>query len=87
MCDLDEDAVVLDPYMGSGSSAVAAVLLGIHYIGYEISHDYIRLAQARIRKERMQQRMWPRKINNAKRTKYAVRDLFGANRVDSSKHS
>ncbi|MCD6289662.1 MAG: site-specific DNA-methyltransferase, partial [Anaerolineae bacterium] len=32
--------VVLDPFMGSGSTAVAAVRTGRHYVGYDISPEY-----------------------------------------------
>lgn len=44
----DTGAVVLDPFLGSGSTAVAAVSLGRHYIGYELSEDYCRIARNRI---------------------------------------
>lgn len=40
--------VVLDPFMGSGSTAVACKMLGRHYIGYEISPIYCAEAQTRI---------------------------------------
>lgn len=40
--------VVLDPFMGSGTTAIAARLTQRHYIGYEISSDYIELANERI---------------------------------------
>src|SRR5262249_33994932 len=42
------DDIVLDPFMGSGSTAIAARLTQRHYIGYEISPDYIELANERI---------------------------------------
>jgi site-specific DNA-methyltransferase (adenine-specific) len=42
--------VVLDPFMGSGQTAIAAVQAGRHYVGYEISEEYARLAERRIRK-------------------------------------
>ena len=41
--------VVLDPFMGSGSTAVAAVLEGRHYVGYEISAEYCRIAEERVK--------------------------------------
>ncbi len=44
--------VVLDPFMGSGSTAVAAVMEGRHYVGYEISETYCRIAEERVRKVR-----------------------------------
>lgn len=40
--------VVLDPFMGSGTTAVAASLLGRHYVGYELSQTYIDIANKRI---------------------------------------
>ena len=40
--------VVLDPFMGSGSTAIAALKSGRKYIGYEIDRDYVRLAEERI---------------------------------------
>lgn len=43
-----KDEVVLDPFMGSGQTAIAALKAGRHYIGYEINPGYIALAQARI---------------------------------------
>jgi len=43
-----EGEVVLDPFMGSGSSAIAALQGQRHYLGYEIEPEYIRLAEKRI---------------------------------------
>ena len=40
--------VVLDPFMGSGTTAVAAKALGRDYIGFEISESYVELANRRI---------------------------------------
>ncbi len=40
--------VVLDPFMGSGSTAIAAVLTGRRYVGYEISPEYCELARRRL---------------------------------------
>lgn len=44
-----EGDLVLDPFLGSGSTAVAAVETGRHYVGYELSEEYIELAERRIR--------------------------------------
>jgi DNA modification methylase len=43
-----ENEVVLDPFMGSGQTALAAVMSKRHYIGYEIDEKYIELANSRI---------------------------------------
>jgi len=40
--------VVLDPFMGSGQTALAAIKADRHYVGYEISSEYVSLAQKRI---------------------------------------
>lgn len=42
--------VVLDPFMGSGTTAVAALETGRKYIGFEISPEYTALANDRIQK-------------------------------------
>jgi site-specific DNA-methyltransferase (adenine-specific) len=40
---------VLDPFMGSGSTAVAAVMEARHYVGFEISTEYCRIAEERVK--------------------------------------
>jgi modification methylase len=40
--------LVLDPFLGSGSTAVAAIRSGRHYVGYEIDGDYATTARRRI---------------------------------------
>ena len=40
--------VVLDPFMGSGTTAVVAKKLGRQYIGYEIVPDYIEMSNVRL---------------------------------------
>lgn len=47
-----EGDVVLDPFMGSGTTAVAASGCGRRYIGFEISGEYCRVARKRIMNER-----------------------------------
>lgn len=41
--------VVLDPFMGSGQTALSALKAGRHFIGYEINQEYVSLSQVRIR--------------------------------------
>ena len=45
-CNIDE--IVLDPFMGSGTTAIAARQLGRKYIGFEISKEYVDLANKRL---------------------------------------
>lgn len=40
--------LVLDPFVGSGSTSVAAVRLGRHSLGFDISEEYVRIARRRI---------------------------------------
>jgi len=39
---------VLDPFLGSGTTCVAAKELGRHYVGYDIAPEYCRLAEERL---------------------------------------
>ena len=43
--------LVLDPFVGSGSTCVAAALTRRHYVGYDIDADYVALAKERVRQE------------------------------------
>ncbi len=40
--------VVLDPFLGSGTTALAAAQLGRSYIGIELSQEYVAIAQERV---------------------------------------
>ncbi len=46
--------IVLDPFMGSGSTAIAALKAGRKYVGYEVDPAYIKLAEERIASYRLQ---------------------------------
>ena len=43
--------VVLDPFLGSGSTAVAAARNGRHYVGYDLDPTYVEIARGRIERE------------------------------------
>lgn len=45
---LSKDAIVLDPFMGSGTTAVATKILGLNYLGFEINKEYIEIANKRL---------------------------------------
>lgn len=47
-----ENDVILDPFMGSGTTAVAALNLKRNFVGYELNEDYIKLANSRINEAR-----------------------------------
>lgn len=52
-----KDDVILDPFMGSGSTAIAALKSDRSYIGYDIDPEYVKLAEKRIAPFQTQMRM------------------------------
>jgi site-specific DNA-methyltransferase (adenine-specific) len=42
------DEIILDPFMGSGSTAIAALKAGRNYVGFEVDPEYVKLADKRI---------------------------------------
>ena len=49
MLDEKGSRLVLDPYMGSGTTAIASKLLGFDYLGIEIGKEYLNMAKARLK--------------------------------------
>lgn len=71
LLDDKERAIVVDPYMGSGSTAIAAKLLNHNFIGIDISQEYINLA-----KERLNNLGKYKNILNEEKQKHFVRKTF-----------
>lgn len=46
-----KDDVILDPFMGSGTTAIAALRSDRKYVGYETDSDYLALSEERIQAE------------------------------------
>lgn len=44
-----KDDIILDPFMGSGTTAIAAIELGRHYVGMEVEPTYYKEALSRIK--------------------------------------
>ena len=44
--------LVLDPFMGAGTTAVAALRTGRHFVGFDTDSDYLAVAEQRIAEER-----------------------------------
>jgi len=49
LASCEEGALVLDPFMGSGTTALVATKLGRSYVGIECSNEYCRMAETRVR--------------------------------------
>ncbi len=47
---ISNGATVLDPFMGSGTTAVACIQTGRKFVGCEISPDYFAIACRRVEK-------------------------------------
>lgn len=63
-----EDDLVVDPFMGSGQTALAALVLNRNYIGFELSTEYTKIANKRI-------------SDFIKKTKYFDLDVEGKRKV------
>lgn len=56
----NEGDTILDPFIGSGTTAIAAYLLKRKYVGFDISEEYLHLAEKRIesvKRKRVQTRL------------------------------
>lgn len=49
MAGCPKDGIVLDPFMGAGTTAIVAKKLGRNYVGIELNPKYIEIAEARIK--------------------------------------
>jgi DNA modification methylase len=43
-----KNGIVLDPFMGSGTTAIVAKRLGMNFIGFEINKDYLKIINRRL---------------------------------------
>ena len=48
MCSTDDNDLIYDPFMGSGTTALACKELNRNYIGSEISKEYCNVIEQRI---------------------------------------
>ncbi len=46
--------MILDPFIGSGTTAIAAIMENRRFIGFEMSEDYYKIAKVRIEREKME---------------------------------
>jgi modification methylase len=47
--DEKKDGIIIDPYCGSGTTLVAAKILGYHYIGIDNSKEYVEYTKTRLK--------------------------------------
>ena len=76
----DNQGIIIDPYAGSGTTLLAAKLLGHKYIGIDISQEYIDMANDRINNYQNEQDIFNREIE-----KHKVKDTF-VNKKEQNKH-
>jgi DNA modification methylase len=46
-----QDGIVLDQFMGSGTTAVVARKLNRNYVGFEINGEYVKIAERKLKRE------------------------------------
>ena len=56
------DDLILDPFMGVGSTAIAAVRTDRRYVGYDLDESYIELAEQRLEEERTRSDVGGRRV-------------------------
>lgn len=66
------DDIVLDPFTGSGTTALSALKLNRKYIGYDISKEYIKLAKRRLEPFKTQTRLVFTMENNGAEPQNAI---------------
>lgn len=67
----EKKGVVIDPYRGSGTTLVAAKILGLDFIGIEISQEYIEFAEKRLENYKSEEKYVKEEI-----AKHIVRKTF-----------
>ena len=55
---IDPEYVIVDPFMGSGTTAIACIMEKRHFIGFELNKEYYDKACKRIRNEQRQLRLF-----------------------------
>lgn len=62
----DPGDLILDPFMGSGTTGVAAIRLGRRFVGFERDEKYFAIAERRITNAREQLRLIPERTSKPK---------------------
>jgi site-specific DNA-methyltransferase (adenine-specific) len=69
--------VVLDPFMGSGSTGIATLLEGFDFVGMEVDHSYFKIAKQRISSFDEVRVLKKKEISKKKNTAKAPIKVFG----------
>lgn len=48
---ISEKGVVLDPFMGIGTTAISCIRNNVNFVGFEIDREYVKIARSHIRQE------------------------------------
>jgi site-specific DNA-methyltransferase (adenine-specific) len=65
LIDRSDSQIVFDPFMGSGTTGVAAIQLGRNFIGCEIDPTYYAIAEKRIKEATLQPQLFPSHVGNS----------------------
>jgi len=71
----DEGDIILDPFTGTGTTLIAAKRLGRNYIGFELDHHYVQIANNKLSQEQPNSKLgnsWVSYYNNSIAT---IRDI------------
>lgn len=51
ICPIEPGRIVLEPFAGSGTTCLAARLLGVDFMAFELYEEHVRIAEGRLRRE------------------------------------
>ena len=71
-----EGGVVLDPFMGSGTTAEAAVRHGRRFVGFELNPDYFKIVERRVAEAQSGNGGAKRKVQRVREGRPSAPDLF-----------
>jgi len=88
LADVPQDAVVADPFMGSGTTGIACLRTGHEFIGIEMGEEYLTIAEGRVRHWNTREAGWNaakvtsdldtiKKAQEGKPVTLTLDDLFG----------
>lgn len=67
-----KNAVILDPFVGSGTTAIAAKNLGLNYIGVDVNPEYVKISEKRLKELDEKPNLFRNLINIEKHEKISL---------------